>query len=493
MISTTTTTHLFASLLAGALALAPAEAATAPSPPAVALVGATVVDGTGARPLPGAVVVIEGGRIRCVGAKEACPIPDGAAVIDAAGKWVTPGLIDAHVHFSQTGWADGRPDSLDVRDLYPYPAVEERLETHPERFFKAHLCSGTTTVFDVGGYPWTFDLPRRADAADAADATGATGGAPRVRVAGPLLSTWDFWLNLPAERQFLYLADPDGVRDQVTYLKQRGANAVKVWYIPDEGRPAAEMAAVVEKAGEEAKRAGLPLIVHATSLDLAKTALRAGAKVLVHSVGDRPVDAEFLRLAKENGTIYCPTLTVARGYLRMDRAALDGEAPEVDDPHGCVDRETLALVARTAEMGDRVRADGLSPGRLALRERALAQRERTEARNLVAVHEAGIPVAMGTDAGNPLTLHGPSVYAELEAMEAAGLRPMDVLVAATRGGAAAVGLSAEIGTVEAGKGADLLILSQDPTKSASAFRSVQKVIRAGTVYDVKDLASSSSR
>jgi len=461
----------------------PTGAAVAPRSPAVALVGGTLVDGTGASPRPDAVVVIRDGRIACVGAEEDCPLPDPTTRIDVAGRWITPGLVDAHVHFSQTGWADGRPDSLDVRDLYPYASVEERLETHAERFFDAHLCSGTTSVFDVGGYPWTFDLPRRAE---------TVSRAPRVRVAGPLLSTWDFWLNLPAERQFLYLADLDGVRDQVTYLEQRGADAVKVWYIPTDERSSEEMAALVGKAGEEAARANLPLIVHATSLELAKTALRAGAKLLVHSVGDRPVDDEFLHLAREAGAIYCPTLTVARGYVRMDRAAFEGEVPEIDDPHGCVDPATRERIARTAEMGERVRADGLTAGRLAARERSLAQRERIESENLRAVHEAGIPVAMGTDAGNPLTLHGPSVYAEMEAMEAAGLRPMDVLVAATRGGAMAMGLEQETGTVEPGKAADLLVLAADPTESASAFRTVETVIRAGTVYEVKDLASRSS-
>jgi len=463
--------------LTGTVAAPPAEGAPAA---AVALVGATVVDGTGAPPRVNAVVVIRDGRIACVGSKQDCPYPESTSVTDVSGRWITPGLVDAHVHFSQTGWADGRPDSLDVRDLYPYAAVEERLASHPERFFAAHLCSGTTSVFDVGGYPWTFDLPRRA---------GAAGRAPRVRAAGPLLSTWDFWLNLPAERQFLYLADPEGVRGQVSYLKQRGASAVKVWYIPTDERPSEEMVAVVRKAGEEAARAGLPLIVHATSLELAKTALRAGAKLLVHSVGDRPVDEEFLQLARDAGAIYCPTLTVARGYVRMDRAAFEGEVPTVDDPHGCVDPGTLERVARTAELGDRVRADGVTAGRIAAQERSLARREAIEAKNLVAVHEAGIPVAMGTDAGNPLTLHGPSVYAELEAMEAAGLRPMDVLVAATRGGATAMGVEQETGTVEAGKAADLLVLAADPTKSASAFRTVETVIRAGTVYSVDELSA----
>ncbi len=80
---------------------------------------------------------------------------------DLKGLWITPGLVDAHVHFCQTGWADGRPDAFDVRERYPYEEVEADLRAHPERFFRSYLCSGVTAVFDVGGYPWTLDLRAR--------------------------------------------------------------------------------------------------------------------------------------------------------------------------------------------------------------------------------------------------------------------------------------------------------------------------------------------
>jgi imidazolonepropionase-like amidohydrolase len=312
-----------------------------------------------------------------------------------------------------------------------------------------------------------------------------------VRSAGPLLSTWDFWLNLPAERQFLYLSDAEdaqGPDEQVEYLAARGADAVKVWYIPVSERPAEEMERLVLAAGAEARRRGLPLIVHATELDLAKTALRAGAKLLVHSVQDEPVDEEFLELAREADAVYCPTLTVGSGYQRMYEAALAGEAPAVDDPNDCIDPRTLERVAETAQVGELARADGLGEGRLAARKPILEQRDRMAARNLLTVHRAGVPIAMGTDAGNPLTLHGPSVYAEMEAMGEAGLAPMEVLVAATRGGARALGLEPEIGTVEEGKAADLVVLAADPTESSSAFRQVRRVMRAGVLHRVEELA-----
>jgi imidazolonepropionase-like amidohydrolase len=445
----------------------------------LAVVGGTLVDGTGGPAVPDAVVVAEDGRIACAGPRSSCPVPDGARIVDAAGRWVTPGLVDAHVHFSQTGWADGRPDAFDLRERYPYEETVAALQEHPERFFRSWLCSGVTAVFDVGGYPWTFDM---------AQETAGNPEAPRVVAAGPLLSTLDFWLNLPAERQFIHLGTPEGARAGVRYLAARGAGAVKVWFIVTGERPMEEMAAAVRAAGEAAREAGLPLIVHATGLAEAKEALRAGADVLVHGVDDRPVDAEFLELAKAAGTVYTPTLTVVSGYWRMFRSAATGEPPAIDDPNGCVDPETRAKVLSTAEYGDAARERGLTAEWADQRIEAHREERKITDANLLAVHRAGVPVAMGTDAGNPLTLHGPSVHAELEAMEAAGMTPAEVLVAATRNGARAMGLPDERGTVEAGKVADLLVLAEDPTASASAFRSLLWVIRAGEAHRAEDLA-----
>src|SRR5215472_11336464 len=127
------------------LALA-ALLAGAPPPAPQALVGATLVDGTGAAPVPKATVVVRDGRIECAGRD--CKVPQGAVVTDVSGTWILPGLIDAHVHFSQTGWADGRPDAFDVRDRYPYEKTESELALHPERILRADLCSGVTSVFD---------------------------------------------------------------------------------------------------------------------------------------------------------------------------------------------------------------------------------------------------------------------------------------------------------------------------------------------------------
>jgi imidazolonepropionase-like amidohydrolase len=440
-------------------------------PPPRALKGGVLVDGTGAAPVPNAVVLVRGGKIECAGAR--CEIPQGVTVIDVSGMWITPGLIDAHVHFSQTGWADGRPDAFDVRDRYSYESTEADLETHPERFFRSQLCSGVTSVFDVGGYPWTIAMAKR----ERNDA-----GAPRIASAGPLLSTVDHWLNLPAERQLLFLKDPESARAGVRYLAAEGADAVKVWYIVTPERAVADSAPSVIAAGEEARKAGLPLIVHATGLAEAKVALQAGAKLLVHGVSDRPIDEEFLALARQNGAIYCPTLTVLAGYERLAKALAAHRAPEPDDPNGCVDPSTRARLAASATVGIAV-----APERLERYEKRLDEANRIGPPNLKRVFDAGIPIAMGTDAGNPLTLHGPSVYAEMEAMQASGLTPMQVLVASTRGGALAMGVEKSTGTVEKGKDADLLVISADPTRDISNLRRVKFVSRAGVVRSIEEL------
>src|SRR5207245_9662713 len=158
----------------------------------------------------------------------------------------------------QTGRPAARPDGLDLPEQYPYDQVEADLHARPERFFRSYLCSGVTSVFDVGGYPWTLDLQAR---------TAQSSTAPRVLSAGPLLSTIDFWLNLPDQRQFIYMADEPAVRQAVRAHKTWGAAAMKVWYImPPQPPDTARVSNLMRVAGEEARKVGLPLIVHAHGL-----------------------------------------------------------------------------------------------------------------------------------------------------------------------------------------------------------------------------------
>ena len=451
-------------LIAAAAAAPPAAAQRPRAASPLALVGATLVDGTGAAPVADAVVVVREGRIACAGPRAACRVPAGTRVVNVRGRWIIPGLVDAHVHFSQSGWVDGRPDALDLRARYPYDATVAGLEAHPERFFRAYLCSGVTAVFDVGGYPWTWALRARAERDSLA---------PHVAAAGPLLSTVSHWINLPDEQQILYVPDDSAARVDVRAHVARGTDAVKIWYIVPMGADTAALKTVVRAIAAETHRLHTRLIVHATGLWEAKDALRAGADVLVHGVFDKPVDDEFIALARERHVIYVPTLTVTDGYRQVNVRHF-----EPHYPLSCVDPGTVAKARST---------DSLPPPTGVTAD--FVERQRTSAArglalgeaNLAAVFKAGITVAMGTDAGNPLTLHGPSVDWEMQAMQDAGLTPLEVLVTATRNGARAMGREGDLGTLERGKHADLVVLGADPTADIRNVEDVRWVMRDGVL------------
>lgn len=431
--------------------------------PAVALTGATVIDGTGAAPIRNATVVMRNGRIACVGE---CQTGPEVHTIDARGKWIIPGLIDGHMHYSQTGWADGRPDSEDVRARFPYDSTVAALEAHPERFFRSYLCSGVTGTFDVGGYPWTWGLRARAEASNAA---------PHVAAAGPLLSTIDHWVNTPAQRQFVHISNDSTTRAAARMIAHYESDAVKVWYLVNEKTPdTTRFKVLLRTASEEARRAGIPLIVHATDLWAARDAVAAGARLLVHSVEDVPVDDEFLRMARAAGTLYTPTLTVYDGYRQLYERRFDAGGL----PMECVDPATRAKAALT----DSLPRQNLPPTFGAHFESL----RRITADNLRRVHAAGIPIVMGTDAGNPLTLHGASVFREMEAMAAAGMSPMDVIVASTRNAAMAMGRDS-IGTLRVGMAADLVVLDADPLADVRNLRAIRLVARGGEVWTRREL------
>ena len=438
------------------------------SPPAIAIVGATLIN-PGASPVRNANVVAAGGRIVCAGAAPACTPPANAEVVRAEGAFVVPGLIDAHVHYSQTGWVDGRPDAIDLRSEFPYDSVNSALRMEKGRFDRAYLCSGVTSVFDVGGFPWTIPLMQANERAL---------DAPRVVAAGPLLTTIDHWLNTPSMRQLVHMASDSATRRAVRENAVFGSRAIKVWYIQvsDSLRPA--MRARLEIAGEEARRAKLPLIVHATQLARAKEAIRAGANVLVHSVSPEAIDDEFIALAKQHGTIVIPTLTVYEGYADV----FAGRSPASRYPLDCVDAGTRAKLERV--LPEAQRAVGLAG--LVRNGRADTLYAST-ARNVRRMHEAGIPIAVGTDAGNPGTAHGPSIYREMEALQSAGMSATDVLTSATIVAARAMGRGRDVGTVDAGKLADLVVLDADPLADIANLRRVRLVMKGGALYGRDEL------
>lgn len=438
------------------------------SPPPVALMGGTLIN-PGASPVANATVVVAGGRVVCAGPESSCTAPPTAEVVRVDGAFIAPGLIDAHVHYSQTGWVDGRPDALDLRAEFPYDSVNSAMRMEKGRFDRAYLCSGITSVFDVGGYPWTIPLMQANERAL---------DAPRVVAAGPLLATVDHWVNTPTMRQFVHMASDSATRRAVRENAYFGSRAIKVWYLQraDSLRPV--MRGRLELAGEEARRAKLPFIVHATELARAKEAIRAGANVLVHSVAPEPVDDEFITLAKERGTIVIPTLTVYEGYADV----FAGRSPASRYPLDCVDRGTRAKLERI--LPEAQRAPGLQGFVRSGRADTMFV---ATARNVRRMRDAGVPIAAGTDAGNPGTAHGPSLYRELEALQSAGMSPAEVFASTTIVAARAMGRAADVGTIEAGKLADLIVLDANPLADIANARRVRFVMKGGALYGRSEL------
>ena len=450
---------------------------------ATVLSNATIIDGKGGV-VENGVVIVKDDRIACVGATDDCPAPKGAETHDLSGRYITPGIVDAHVHFGQTGWIDGRPDGIDAPEVYPYEETFNAFQADPGRWHRAYLCSGVTAVFDVGGAKWTVTEEHATDT-DRADRV-------HVRAAGPLITHGHarnrfYTRGAQADQlKFLPFDSDDAVRAHVAHLKEIGSAAVKVWFLRVPEDRLEELDGRLMLVGELAREAGLPLIVHATGLREAKAALNAGAKMLVHSVDDVPVDDEFIEKLLANDTVYAPTLVVSKGWTQAMSSVALKEAVDVDDPNHCADEAILDRIAHPERLSEAL-GDRISP------EQARANLIRADEKmallgeNLRAVRDAGGHIVVATDAGNPLTVHGPSINWEMEAMQEAGMTPEEIIEAATIKAAQAMAMEDEIGTLETGKIADLIILAEDPREDVTHFRSLTHVMRKGVLKTQKDL------
>jgi imidazolonepropionase-like amidohydrolase len=352
--------------------------------------------------------------------------------------------------------------------------VQSYLQQHPERYYEAYLRCGVTAVYDVGGYLWSLGFQEAAE-----DDLNA----PHVAAAGPLLSPVPdanlTTANTPGQKQLLNLSSADFGRQTVRQNTSLGATGIKIWQINLEDPEFMEaLAAVVDEVALQENK----LIVHATDLDQAIQALRMGAQILVHSVDDQAVDSTFLNLAKKNEVIYCPTLIVGRGYLNAYRSLKEGF--DYTDPNEAVDPLTRNLLLSATQFFKYLPNPDSYEALISNYETYVAASEEHMFENLRRVHQAGIPIAVSTDAGNPGTLHGISIYDEMETMQQAGIPAADILVMATRNGALAMGRLEDFGTLEKNKMADLIILDKDPTKDITNMRSVTHVMRAGQLRPV---------
>lgn len=406
---------------------------TAASPPALAgvlyrtapaarmaLVGATLIDGTGAPPMRDAAVLVSGRRIeRVVSARDVSQVPPAYERIDVEGRYLMPSLIDCHVHL--TGDVTNDPSK---RYLEGFPAVRAiRAVVHAQRV----LAAGFTTVRHLG-----HGRPAHAEAAKRAIRDGAALG-PRILTSGWAISqtgghgdlrSWPYELVAEQRPRSAFADGARACRELVRENVASGAEWIKIYgsegliYTPDRlseipNFTESELAAFVD----EAHRLGARVSAHTTGTEATRRVVRAGVDTVEHGPYESAPDVVDLMV--RHGTVLVPTLSIYEWTAREGHRA--GYAPWV------LERSARRLEGRRSFVRDAV--------------------------------GAGVTIALGTDSGGPP--RGGANAAELTALVAAGLRPMDALVAGTSGSARALGI-ADIGSVLAGSFADLLILSSDP-------------------------------
>ena len=449
------------------LVLLLAVAATAPaSAQTIAIRGATVVDTVAQKDIDNATVLVRDGRIVAVGRRLA--VPRNARIVDGRGKYLIPGLIDGHVHFFQSGGLHTRPDAVDLRSEVPYAdelaAIRRRLPDTLTRYTRA----GVTGAVDMGGPFWNFDVR---------DLAARRPDAPRVWVAGPLLSPFQPAELVTADPPILKTENAEQAREQALAQLARKPDFLKYWYIVGQSGPAAarpQLSAMIA----EGRRAGVPAAVHATELETARAAVAEGANVLVHSVDDKDVDDAFVAAARESGAVYVPTLTVMSGY---------------GDVYGR--KNPLTAAERAAGQSEVVRSfdrlpDLKLPTWAPQASARIASTLPVMQRNLMRMYRGGVPIVMGTDAGNIGTLHAVSVPAEMRAMQDAGMPARAVLSSATIAAARMLGAERELGSIEPGKLADLVLLREDPRRDIGAVAAVDTVLRKGRLIEPPSAAES---
>ena len=456
----------------------------------LALVGGTAITATGAPPLEDAVILIEDGRIQGIGARSKVAIPEGYDHIDLAGKWITPGLIDTNVHLIL----------LTVPEFFV--KYEERFTDIAIQSAQIALKYGMTTVVDTWG-----PLQPLLEARDRINRGEVPGS--RVLVAGNIVGTggpftayfmggWDLrdlslryggWVH-PAIQQrinrlweddvgpaMLAMTADEAAATMRAYIA-KGVDFVKVG-VSGHGLGAVEplmfSPTVLKAICDEVHRAGLPLVTHTFTVESLRLAIEMKPDLLLHpnvmSVpfqhASNPQKAAVLSLAQEAGR---------RGMLAGLMAVpekLQLAAYQNWDASQHPDQPWLNQI-----MADR--------GRM------MAGRDyETMVSGLRVWLDAGVPFTLATDQGPDSTDLGPVVWGRMGRMhfdrmiglQDAGVPPMEIIQAATRNGARAYRLDDELGTLEAGKVADILILDRDPLADIANMRNIGMVIMGGRVVD----------
>lgn len=437
----------WAILLAGVLSAAPADAQTS-----MAIVGGYLIDGTEGVPIENSVVLVEGSRITHVGTVDDTEIPSDARVIDANGLTVMPGLNDAHVHLFIVGHG--------IYDEY-FPEYSGRWREIMQVSAQQLLRAGVTTARDLGA-PLDDVLWIR-DEIEAGRLQG-----PRMVVSGPFLQA-----SLPAGQGTSYdsrvqdffrwpVDGPEDARRKTRQLIDAGVDLIKVIQLNQLTRE--ERMAI----GEEAQRAGLHIAVHASSVEEVRAAAEMGANSIEHMGGGRAplYPEESVSIMASNGIAASVTSLVSRIYdittewpERLDNPQLRADLPA--DIYDDV-RESLNFFSRLNYFSGAKESNRHHPAKV---------------RQL---YESGVRIVVGTDSGTPMNFHYESTWQEMDLLVRYGIPPMKVISMATRYPALLYGMYDDLGTIEPGKLADVIVVNGNPLRDMGALQ------QNNVIYVVKD-------
>jgi imidazolonepropionase-like amidohydrolase len=452
--------------------------ATAARAEKLSLVGGTVINPAEGKVLPNATIVINGDKIEAVvmGKQNAAAL---GKQIDCKGKFILPGYIDTHVHFFQSADLFTRPDGADLNSVRPYKDEVAWIKSHLNDVFARYIRCGITSVVDVGGPMWNFEVRKTAN---------STAKAPRVAVAGPLISSVSREKLDLGDPPIVKIDNPDQAREFVRKLAAQNPDLVKIWYIVDKDHPVDSFRPIVRATVEESHAHRIRVAVHATELETARAAVEEGADILVHSVVDKPVDDAFVKLLKDRHIILCPTLVVFERYGRTfsHQLNLTPEEKAWGNPEVIASLDVTKIPQD--KLPDRIKSALAKP------DEALDRIKKTydiALPNLKTLEDAGVTIAAGTDAGNIGTIHGPALFREFQLMKEAGLTPMQILQCTTANAAKLFGgdTGAHIGSIEKGNFADLVILRSNPLDDIKNASDIDSVIKNGVLYTSSQLTN----
>jgi imidazolonepropionase-like amidohydrolase len=402
------------------------------APTIVALVGARVIDGSGAAPIANATILISNGRIERIGPAASLKIPAGATRVDVAGKTIIPGLVNAHGHL-------GHGDSK----LPLYDQIIQQLQLYPK--------FGVTTVYALGD-----------DGVQSVRVSEENNNGPLTRAR--LFVSGGRATAATAEEARKTIADRHALR----------VNIIKTGI--GEGNNGNDMRPEVYTALiDEAHKRKLRVAAHLVNLADAKGLVNAGLDIIAHSIRDQDVDAAFIAELKRRNIGYIPTLTRDLSVFQYE------STPEyINDPFFLRGLPNYsAQIARVKDPALHAKTKA-NPGT------ARAKRQFEQAlRNLKLLSDGGVMIAMGTDSGTGTgRWQGYFEQVEMELMVKAGMTPMQTLVASTGNAAKVMGIDKEIGTLQPGKRADLVVLGADPLADIRNTRTIESVWIDGKTLDL---------